>query len=72
MNWDEATKAFVLPSLNFVYDHRVVICTLAVAGYLVRANVDAKFKVDHFSHVIIDECASSFETMTMISIAGNG
>lgn len=69
-NWDEAMKKFTLPSLKYIYSFPVVICTLAVAGNLVRANGNVLFKPDHFSHVIIDECACTFETLTMVPIAG--
>lgn len=54
------------PSLDYIYQYRVVICTLATAGCLVRANCDPK----HFSYVIIDECASALETMALVPIAG--
>lgn len=69
-NWDEDTKSFSMPALTYLYSHRVLICTLAVAGNLVRANNNASFKPDHFSHVIIDECACAHEPLTMIPIAG--
>lgn len=69
-NWDEETKAFTMPDLKYLYSQRVIICTLAVAGNLVRANGNVAFKPDHFSHVIIDECASTHETLTMVPIAG--
>lgn len=69
-NWDSETQTFILPGLKFLYNQRVLICTLAVAGYLVRANHNVLFNVDHFSHIFIDESASTHETMTMVAIAG--
>lgn len=63
-------KQFTMPELIYLYSRRVLICTLAVAGNLVRANGNASFKPDHFSHVIIDECACTHETLTMVPIAG--
>lgn len=54
------------PPLDFIYKYRVVICTLATAGCLVRANCDP----DHFSYVVIDECASALEPITLVPIAG--
>lgn len=69
-NWDRDTKSFIMPDLKYLYNQRVVICTLAVAGNLVRANNNVTFKPDHFSHVIIDECACTHETLTMVPIAG--
>lgn len=65
-NWDSVMNTFVLPELKFLYGYRVLICTLAVAGNFVRAGI----KNDHFSHVMIDESASTHETMTMVAIAG--
>lgn len=53
-------------SLESIYNYRVVVCTLATAGCLVRAEC----KSNHFSHIIIDECASALETMTFLPIAG--
>lgn len=59
------------PSLNDLYKHRVVICTLATAGCLLRARgEDPQFDSGHFSYVIIDEAASVQETLSMIPIAG--
>lgn len=61
---------FRFPSLKFLYKFRVVICTLLTAGNLVRARSDPDFDTKHFSHVFIDECASTNETTTLIPIAG--
>lgn len=69
-NWDEHTKSFTMPELSYLYRRRVLICTLAVAGNFVRANGNASFKPDHFSHVVIDESACTHETLTLIPIAG--
>lgn len=54
------------PPLKHLYKYRVVICTLATAGLLTRAQCDP----NHFSYVIIDECASTTETMALVPIAG--
>lgn len=54
------------PPMRYVYKYRVVICTLATAGCLVRANCNP----NHFNYVIIDECASAVEPITLIPIAG--
>lgn len=64
-NW--TGTEFHYPSLNFLCKFRVLVCTLCTAGTLTRAGISST----HFSHVFIDECASAFETMTMIPIAGN-
>lgn len=69
-NWDNRTRTFTMPELKFLYSFRVLVCTLAVAGNLTRANMNPSFKPDHFSHVIIDESACAHETITMIPIAG--
>lgn len=63
-NW--TGTEFHYPSLEFLCKFRVLVCTLCTAGSLTRAGISAQ----HFSHVFIDECASAFETMTMIPIAG--
>lgn len=62
---------FIFPSSVFLYKFRVLICTLTTSGCLTRARENGSFRSNHFSHVIIDECASSHETVTMIPIAGN-
>lgn len=62
---------FKIPSLRFLYKFRVLICTLATAGCLARARMDPAYDSNHFSYVIIDECASTHETMSLIAIAGN-
>lgn len=59
------------PSLEFLYQFRVLICTLCTSGCLTRASIDPHFKADHFSHIFIDESASTHETVSMIPIAGN-
>lgn len=61
---------FRFPSLDFLYRFRVLICTLSTSGYLTRACEDLSFDSSHFSHIIIDESASTHETVTMIPIAG--
>lgn len=55
-----------LPPKKHILNYRVVICTLALANCLSRAEFDP----EHFSYVIIDECASALETTTLIPIAG--
>lgn len=55
-----------IPPLEYICKYRVVICTLATANCLARAEFDPK----HFSYVIIDECASALETMSLIPITG--
>lgn len=62
---------FQFPSLEYLYKYRVLVSTLSTAGALARARgADSKFKSDHFSHVMIDECASTHTTMSLIAIAG--
>lgn len=61
---------FRIPKLKYLYGFRVVICTLLTAGCISRGCEDPDFNPSHFSHVIIDECASTNETMTLIPIAG--
>lgn len=62
---------FPMPPLTFMYKFRVVVCTLYMSSYLNEAcNDKEKFNARHFSHIIIDENASTHETMTLIPIAG--
>lgn len=73
-----------IPSLNFLSRFRVLICTLPATGCLSRATYERPQQgrrkrqryftpqIDsiQFSHIIIDECASTHETETMIPITG--
>lgn len=59
------------PSLDFLYQFRVVVSTLLTAGCITRAREqDANFDSSHFSHVFIDEAACTHETASLIPIAG--
>lgn len=58
------------PSLECLYEFRVLICTLSTSGCLVRARISTDFNPKHFGYVFIDECASAHETMALIPIAG--
>ncbi|XP_031626868.1 putative helicase mov-10-B.2 [Contarinia nasturtii] len=58
------------PSLTFLYQFRAIVCTLATAGHFSRACEDSHFDAAHFSHVIIDECTSITESVTLIPIEG--
>lgn len=62
---------FRFPCLKYLYTFRIVICTLLTAGCLCRARDDQDFNPGHFSHIVIDKCASSNETATWIPITGN-
>lgn len=68
-NWLKGEFRF--PSLKFLYQFRVLVCTLTTAGCLTRAKDDSRFDSSHFSHIMIDESASTHETVSMIPIAGN-
>lgn len=61
---------FIIPSLAFLYQFRVVICTLATAACFGRAREVAGFEADHFAYVFIDECASTNEPTALVAIAG--
>ncbi|XP_031626698.1 putative helicase mov-10-B.2 isoform X2 [Contarinia nasturtii] len=63
-------RKFLFPSLKFLYQFRVIICTLTTSGCMVRARDESTFNCHHFSHVIIDEAASTHETVTWIPVAG--
>lgn len=57
--------------LEYIYKFRVVVSTSCTAGLLSRARAD-KFvwSPKHFGFVIIDECASAPEPVSLIPIAG--
>lgn len=62
---------YEFPSLEYLYQFPVVICTLQTAGCISRArDKNPNFKSDHFSHVIIDEAASVQMSIALIAIAG--
>ena len=61
---------FQYPCLQYLYGFRVVVCTLLTSGHLMRARSDPNFNPKHFSYIIVDECASTNETTTLIPIAG--
>lgn len=62
---------FKFPSLDFLYQYRVVVCTLTTAGCIVKARgVDKNFDPAHFAYVVIDEAACVQETSLLIPIAG--
>lgn len=54
------------PCLEELYQFRIILCTLCVAGRLGLSNIDPK----HFSHVFIDECGSATEPEALIPIVG--
>lgn len=71
-----------IPSLGFLSRFRVLICTLPATGCLSRARNEQRRErrgryyhrqtTDsiRFSYIIIDECASTHESETLIPIAG--
>lgn len=67
-NW--SNFGFNFPPLRELYKYRVVVCTLFTSGCLTRAYNADGFNPAHFAYVIIDECASAHEPMTLIPIAG--
>lgn len=80
-NWYK--NKFQSPSLDALLGFRVIVCTLCTASNLARAKEDdiGSYQrrmsiritnpfLNHFSHVIIDECASTHESMALVAIAG--
>lgn len=60
-----------IPSLDYLYKFRVIVCTLQMAGFLSNARQSyPNFRSNHFSHVIIDEAACCQESLALIPIAG--
>lgn len=65
-NW--YVKEFHHPALKHLLEFRVIVCTLCTAACLTRAEI--RSRPSHFSHIFIDECASTHEAMAMVAIAG--
>lgn len=62
---------FIFPSLEYVYQYRVVVATLSTIGTLVRARgEDPTFDSSHFARLFIDEAACCHEPSALIPIAG--
>lgn len=60
-----------IPSLLYLYQFRVLVCTLATAATIARArDVDENFKPAHFAYTFIDEAACVHETAAMMAVAG--
>lgn len=60
-----------MPCLEYIYQFRVVICTLLIAGQMTQARKKYNtFQSNHFSHIIIDEAASCQQTVSLCAIAG--
>lgn len=59
------------PSLNYLYQFRVVVSTISTVGCISRAReYDNHFDSGHFSYIFVDEGACIHEPVTMIPIAG--
>lgn len=68
---NQISGEYEFPSLEYLYKHRVVICTLNTAGCISRArNLDKRFNSSHFSHLFIDEAASVQMSVALVSIFG--
>lgn len=68
---DRIGDRFKFPSLEYLYQFRVVICTFNTSGCFPRArDLNEKFNFSHFSHIFIDEAASVQMTVALIGIAG--
>lgn len=63
-------NSFIIPCLTYLYQFRVIVCTILTAGCMARAREEGDFKSSHFDFVFIDEAACVQESMTMIPIAG--
>lgn len=63
-------EKFKFPSLAYLYQFRVIVCTLLTAGCISRARIDSSFQSGHFSYILIDEAASVPEPTSLIPIAG--
>lgn len=61
---------FEIPSSEFLYQFRVVVCTLFTAAIFSRARNSSHFDSAHFSYLFIDEAACIPQSVTFIPIAG--
>lgn len=69
--WSNFSSQYIsYPSLKYLYQYRVLVCTLCSAGCLTRARIDDEWNPEHFDYVFIDECASAPEAMCLVPIAG--
>lgn len=60
-----------MPSLEYLYNFRVVVCTLLTAGFIVQTRtINKNFCSDHFSHIFIDEAGCCTQTLSLVPIAG--
>lgn len=62
---------FVLPSLEYIYRYRVLVCTVNTSGILVLGRGENPiFKADHFKRVFLDEAGCVPEPASLVPIAG--
>lgn len=68
-NWKG--NQFIIPSIEYLYQFRIVICTLLTSGCITRSRgLDKRFNSSHFKFTFIDEAASAHETELLVAIAG--
>lgn len=61
-----------MPSLAYIYQFRVIVCTLLTSGCLARSrDADDKFDSGHFKYVFIDEAACAQSSVALVAIAGS-
>lgn len=65
-------NVFSIPSLAYIYQFRVIVCTLLTSGFLARSrDVDDQFDSGHFKYVFIDEAACAQSSVALVAIAGS-
>lgn len=62
--------SIVIPSLEDLYQFRVIICTILTAGCFTRVREESYYDPSHFDYVFVDEAACVPESVTLIPIAG--
>ena len=60
-----ANNAYVLPTIDDVIRHRVVITTLAMSQHLLELQLNRGF----FTHILVDEAAQALEPEALIPLA---
>lgn len=61
---------FRVPSLDFVYKFRVVVCTVSTSAYFMKLHQNPHFNSNHLGYLFIDESAFELESVTLIPIVG--
>lgn len=62
--------SFRFPALTYLYQFRVIVCTIFTAGCLARARDEPGFDSKHFEYTFIDEAGCISESTSLVPITG--